>query len=426
MSILVIGLNHKTAPIQLREQVYCSRNEIVKAFHYLAAPPLSECAILSTCNRTEIYAVTDDVEKARVRIETVLAARAQMPASKLAPHLFTYLQKQAARHLCAVASGIDSMMLGEFEIQHQVIQAFELAQEHDAVGALLSRLFMDAIHTGKRARTETQIGARAISIASAAVQVAQQTARDLKSKRVLLVGAGELGARVAKNLAAQGAATILISNRHYDTAVELARMLDGEALHFDELENALRDADVVIAATGAPFVVIHSEWVARAMNTRPTRPLCLIDIAVPRNIESRAGEIENVRLYNLDELQNLVEQNRAARAGEIAHVHRIIDEQVSKYWEWQMTRRAAPLFATLHARADAIRSTELKKTLRQFPNLNDAERAVLENMTRVLTKKLLAAPTRQLQTRIQSGDGDEYLKMLRELFLLDQEEEKNR
>jgi glutamyl-tRNA reductase len=420
-SILVIGLNHATAPIELREQVHGALSDGIQLLNTLPNEIFSERAIVSTCNRTEIYAVTPAPARAESLLRAALAECALITATHLDNHLFVYSEQAAVEHLFAVASGIDSMIIGEFEILHQVREAYELAHAAKHAGAVLSRLFLNAIHTGKRARAETAIGEHAVSIAYAAVELAKRAVPNLAANQILLVGAGEMGTRVAKNLKAKGATTLTIANRNYDAALTLARELRGRASHFDALEASLTDADIVICATASPQVIVTETLVTRAMNLRRERPLCLIDIALPRNIAPEVARIPNVQLVNLDDLHNLIEFNRTARASEIAGIQEIIREEADAFRRWLLERRAAPVLSELYSRAEIIRRAELDKMARRQPKLTELQRQELDAATRSILKKLLAAPTQQLKVRLHSGDGELYLTALRELFGLQDE-----
>ncbi len=423
--ILTVGLNFKTAPVSIREQIAnarCLRDEAhASLWTHLDPAIFSEVLVLSTCNRTEVYAVTSDRARGEQILREVFTAHAAVPRPA-ANYSYAYSEREAVSHLFDVASGIDSMLLGEFEILGQLRQAYQSAVEKKTVGPLLHQLFQQALTVGKRARSETAIGAGATSVASAAVAFARKQLGDLSGRTALVIGAGEMGRRAARNLVEDGACAVIVLSRSYTHAAELADELDGRAISFEELPGALAQVDLVISATKAPHLILEASQVARAMRARSNKPLCLIDIAVPRDIDPLAAQIENVDVYNIDDLQALVETNRAAREQALEQVRAIITQEVDSFWEWYMSRRAAPVLSELSTRAEAIRQAELSKTLRRLDHLNlsERDREAIAALSNGLVKKILAAPRTQLKARMQSGDGQVYLDVLRELFDLEQ------
>ncbi len=422
--ILMMGLNHATAPIQIREQVACKRDELEQVLPRLISPEsnsaLTESVILSTCNRTEIYAATDDLIRGEEPLLEFFESRRGWISIPMADCLYTYRDRDVAQHLLSVACGLDSMILGEFEILGQVRSAYEIAERHKTTGPILTALFHSAIHTGKRARSETAIGRGATSVAYAAVDLARQQMGGLRGCGVLVIGSGEMGQRAVKNLRADGIQSLYVINRTYDHAVETANDLGGKALPFSELEAALSRADVVISATDAPHIVLSAATIARAMATRPPRALCLIDIAVPRDIDPTAKQIPNVHLFDLDDLKQVAEEKIAEREKQVAHVRTIIAEEAEEFWRGYLARRAAPVIAALLGRAESIRIGELDKALRRLGHLDlsERDRNVIAALSAGILSKLLAAPTAHLKERVQSGDGQVYLDILSELFEL--------
>ncbi len=418
--ILMMGLNHTTAPIEVREGVACTRNDLAQALPQLvsqeAKAPLSEGLILSTCNRTEVYTVTDDPPRSenwlrRKWLRDFFATHQGFSSPSLLQCLYTRRDRDAVRHLLSVACGLDSMILGEFEILGQVRAAYESAAQQKTVGPILSALFHAAIHTGKRARSETAIGRGAASVAYAAVQKARKEVGDLKDLSVLVIGAGEMGKRVARSLQANGACPLFVTSRNYDHAVTLARDLGGRAIRFEELDEALRDADVVISATGAPHLVLHGTTIARAMSARPQRALCIIDIAVPRDADPAAAQIPSVHLFDLDDLQAVARESIAEREKEMARVQAIIAEEAEEFWRWYSARRAAPVIGELRERAEVIRAAELSKAMRRLGHLHlsERDRNVIAALSEGIVNKLLAAPIARLKEHAQNGDGQMYL-----------------
>ncbi len=420
-TILMVGLNHTTAPIAVREHVSsasCVQDNALEQLHaQLDAAIFSEWLILSTCNRTEIYAVVSD----RARGEAALRAlftQHETFARPGADYLYAHANRDAVTHLYAVASGIDSMIIGEFEILGQVRRAYLAAAERNSVGPIFHRLFNEAIHVGKRAHSETAIGAGAASVAYAAVALARQHLGDLAGRRALVIGAGEMAQRAAKNLAADGACAVIVANRTYEHALDLARETHGRAIPFSELPGALAETDLVISATAAPHLILDAAAVTAAMHARNGRPLFLMDIALPRDIDPQVAQIPNVHLFNLDDLTHLVDASRAEREKALKQVQDIIADEVSQFWEWYEARRAAPVIADLRRRAEAIRAAELDKALRRLGHLHlsERDRNVIAALSAGIVSKLLAAPTEHLKERVQSGDGQVYLDTLCELF----------
>jgi glutamyl-tRNA reductase len=419
--ILMTGLNHTTAPIQMREQIAaaaCIREDAYGQLRSQLSPHFPEYLILSTCNRTEIYVLALDRSDGESALRDIFSAHDAFSAS--VDMLYAYADRDAAAHLFAVASGIDSMIIGEFEILGQVRRAYQTAAAYNSVGPILHHLFNDAIHTGKRAHAETAIGAGAASVGYAAVELARQHLGDLQGRRVLVIGAGEMAQRAAKNLVANGACAVIVANRTLEHAAQVADEIGGRAIEFNELPHALVEADLVISATAAPHLILGAPPIAAAMQARNGRALCLIDIAVPRDIDPQAAEIPNVRLCNLDDLNQLVDANRAEREKAVRQVRAIIEENVEKFWEWYSERRAVPVISELRGRAESIREAELQKALRRLGHLhlNERDRNIIAALSGGIVGKLLAAPTLHLKERVHSGDGQVYLDTLRELFEL--------
>lgn len=417
--IYLAGISHHLASIAWRERVALTGPDVAAALGELQQS-LAEVVILSTCNRTEVYAVSQRADAPLV-LSDFFARRAKAAGAEDEPPLALGSDCDAIAHLLQVACGLESMVLGECEILGQVRQAHDAAAAKRTIGPVLSALFQAALRTGKRARSETGIARGAASLAYAAVQLARQQTAGLRRHRVLLVGAGEMGQRVAKNLRLCDASALVVANRSYARAVELAQSLRGQAIHFDGLPAALADADVVISATGAPHQVLSAATVAAAMQQRPERPLLIVDIALPRDVDPQAEAIPGVALYQLDHLQEVTRESRAGREEEAARVRRLVAEEQERFCRWLAERRAGPLIAGLHSRAEEIRSAELERALRRLGHLNlsPRDRNVIEALSSGIVNKLLAPPTLQLKARVQGGDGDAYLDMLRDLWRLE-------
>lgn len=425
-TIVCVGLDHKTAPVSVRESVASllgTGQDAIQTFVQTLDPALlPESLVLATCNRIEVYGLTSDDRQLGEAIWHNLARELSLDANH-GDLLYQHSSRRAVEHLFEVAAGLDSLIVGEFEILGQVRRAYQKAAAQQNLGPTLHQLFQAAIHTGKRARRETEIGIGAQSLAYAAVALARRNLGDLAGRTALVIGAGEMGRRAAENLYQDGACAITVVSRTLARAEELARAVRGSAISFHELDHALTRADLIISAANTPNVVLHAETIADVMQMRSARPLLLIDIALPRNIEPSAGALPHVTLYNLDDLQRVVERTRTARAAAVTQVREIIAAEVESFWRWYLSRRAAPLIGELYARAEAIRRAELDKALCRLNDLKltEYEQNILNALTTGIVKKLLAAPTANLKARVQGGDGQVYLDTLRELFDLQAE-----
>lgn len=343
MHIVVVGLNHKSAPIELRERLAFNRDQLPKALSQLRSElGLTEAAILSTCNRVEIYAGAPDTEGAIVRVARFLSERAAVEPSQLATHLYSLQEPHSVQHLFSVASGLDSMVLGEGEILGQVKHAYEWAKDQGATGKALNGLFQRALNTAKAVRTHTAIGRGATSIGTVSVELAEKIFGRLPKSVVLLIGAGKIGELTLRRLVERGARDIRIINRSADRAHDVAAAHAATALPWEALHNQLLEADVVIISTSAPSWLLSRDDIAQAMRERHQRPVCLVDLGVPRNIEAAAGSLENVYLFNIDDLQGLVEHAHQERQQAVQVSQRIIDHKVDQFLLWWREAEASP------------------------------------------------------------------------------------
>lgn len=330
MELLCLGLNHRTAPVEVRERFAVGTTKLGSASSELVTlAEATEAVVISTCNRTEFYLAAEDAQETFTKIEARLAEKAQVDPS-VSAHFYRMEKSDAARHLCRVVSGLDSMMLGETEIFGQVKQAYDSALQAGATGALLNRLFQRAFGVGKKVRTETSIQEGSTSVGSVAVDLAEKIFGHLKNSEVMILGAGEMSRVTAQSLVSRGAKSIFVTNRSFDRAQELANEMGGSAVRFDEWQSVLSRVDVVISSTGAPHAIIQREDVEKARRARKFRPLFFIDIAVPRDIDPAVGEIEEVYLYDIDTLEQLAEEARARRLLQIEQCERIIDHELAK------------------------------------------------------------------------------------------------
>jgi glutamyl-tRNA reductase len=417
MTLLCLGLSHHTAPVELRERLHVPANALNVAHAPRAI--LDEWALLSTCNRLEVYAVarTPDFDALIGLIESI----GDVPRGNFAARLYRHADADAALHLCRVAAGLDSMILGEPQILGQVNRAYETALNRGSAGPILSALFRAAIHAGKRARAETAIGRNPASISSVAVKLAQRVVDDWAAAQVLIVGAGEMAELSVAALRSRGVRmeNVHIANRTPERAAQLARCWGAGALSLDRLPEALANADIVIASSGAPGV-IASDVVRAAMAQRPDRPLVLIDIAVPRNVEVGVSDLPNVYRYDIDDLQAHLDAAAAGREREVPRVEAIVVEEVEAFMRWLRGREVAPVIAGLRAKADAIRRAELDRTLRYLPHLGQTERQHIEMLAESLVNKLLHDPTLRLKAEAGRGRTAEVAAAARHLFALDE------
>lgn len=420
MRLLAVGLNHKSAPVEVRERLSFSGSRLETALRDLVGlPDIDEGVILSTCNRTEVYAVAAEYSRGSSQIQGFLEAPAQDPS--LRSFFYSLADLECASHLFRVAAGLDSMILGEAQILGQVKDAFFCALEARTAGPVLSRLFRQAVETGKKVRNETEIGQNAVSVSYAAVELARKIFGTLAGKKVLIVGAGQMSELTAKNLCDHGASTVLVANRTRDKATELAERYGGQAVEFAELGRWLAEVDIVISSTGAPHVVIDFETVREAMRARRNRSLFLVDIAVPRDIEPRVNQLDNVYLYNVDDLESVVEANLAKREREVARAESIIRVEVAAFASWLAERQVVPVIRALRDHGEEIRQEELQKLFSRLPGLGEEERALIAQATRGMFNKLWHTPVVRLKEAAARDEGGvRYADVVRQLFGLDE------
>ena len=406
-AILAVGLNHKVAPVEVRERLAVSAGHLREALAQVRAlPGVEEAAILSTCNRLELYAAVSE-EGACREVFSFLARRARVPLEELQPYLYTYWGADCARHLCRVAAGLDSLLVGEYQIQGQVREALQAASEAGTTGAYLTALFQHALRAGKEVRTRTEIGLGEKSLADVVVWVAEEHLADLSHRRALVIGAGKMGRLAARTLARSGFHWLFIANRTFDKAQALAVEVGGDAVHFDALPQALAQADLVVASTGAPHIVLHPEQVREALEGRGGTPLVVLDLAVPRNVDPAVGDLPGVVLYDMDDLVAVVARRHPVGARAVAEAEAIVEEVVGAFCSWQEERAMASLVQALRAQADAIREAELEKALSRLGHLSERDREVVRALAKGLVNKLLHMPT----VRLKACGGREALAL---------------
>ncbi len=423
MHIVVVGADHTTASIALRERLTCSSRQIPQVLS-LAREATLECVLLSTCNRIELYAICSDENQGRAELLRVLCEQRAVAQDELAEHCYTLLDEQAVEHLFGVASGLYSLVPGEPQIQGQVADALEIAQGGGYCGPILSALFRNAVVVGKRARSETAISRNAASVSHVAVQLARHLFPSIHDAHVLLVGSGQMSELAAKNMRSNGAQQLVIINRTTAHAVDLAQSLGATQRPFAELASALVDADVVISSTTAPRAIITLELMQHVIAQRAGRSLLLIDIALPRDIEPTIATLPGIHLYNLDDLQAEVERGISLRLQEAEHVHSIIAEEAVSFQRWLASLSVVDTISDLRHHADLLRQEELARTLRQLSHtLSEREVAAVQELTTRLMNKLLHTPTLKLKDAAASGQGHVYAEATRYLFNLENDDD---
>jgi glutamyl-tRNA reductase len=418
--LLALGVSHKTAPLELRERMALTEGRAVGVLgELLERDEILEAATISTCNRTEFYLYTADPVGAESVALGLLSREAETQPTDLVGHLYSLQAAAAAEQLFRVTAGLDSMIIGEAEIQGQVKRAYELALVEGATGPILNRLFRAALAAGKRARTETAISERSMSIPSVAVELAQRTLGELDERRVLVVGAGETAELTARALAAKGVEAIFIANRHYDRAIGLAQRFGGHAVRFESLPEELTDADIVVTSTSSPHHVIEREELAQVMEARGGRPLLLIDLAVPRDIHPSSREVAGTSLYDMDDLQTLVERNVSGREAEARRVEGILRAELARFDGWLSAQEVTPTIAALRERADAVVDRVLAENEQRWEGLTEADRERLHAAARAIASRLFHEPTLRLKRAADEATGYVQVAVVRELFGLD-------
>lgn len=413
MHILAVGVNHNTAPLEVREKLALGRKQSKEAltslFEYIP-----EGIILSTCNRTEVYTLCGNDHSERLGIERFLTHVGNMSVSTLAPYLYEFSHEDAIRYLFRVASGLESQVMGEYEVLGQVGDALEDAGNTGIVGMPLLNLFRQAVRVGRRARQETGISRNPVSVSSVAVDLARKACGDIASSKVLVISAGEASRLAVKALISYGISNITVASRSYDRALILATEHDGKAVSLHDLGEPLAEADIVVSCSGAPHFIINSTSVMEAMRSRPHRPLVLIDIAVPRDIDPDAGHIDNVHLYNIDDLKSVSGSNHRLREKERDKVRQIIDEEATKFISRWQSLNALPTITSLVSKAEMIRTKQAARTLVNL-QVSEEDRAAIDAMTQAIVKKLLHDPIQYLK----NGDnGNNHIQAVQELFNL--------
>ena len=423
MQIFCLGLNHTATAIKLREQLSLNEDAIRSALARLAcghlSSSISEFVIISTCNRIELYAASSQLSFAE--LEAFLSDVCDVPVDQFRPHCYQFQDLDAAHHLFEVAAGIDSLVIGEPQVLGQIVRALELSRGQNMAGPVLNRLFQSAVHAGKRARTETGISRNPASVSSLAASLAERVVHRISEAQVVILGAGEMAELAVEAMRKRGANRILVVNRTLERAHIIADRWDAQIATFENLDSALTSADILISSTGAPHTILSAEMIKQAMHARSQRPLFLIDIAVPRDIDPDAANIPHVKLYDIDNLNGQLEGALAQRMSEVPQVKMILEEEIKDFAEYMKSLEMIPIIADIRQQAETIRQEILEKTLRRLPDLTDAERARIEAMTQALVKKILQAPTHRLRAEASCPHAPEYAALARTLFGLQKE-----
>ncbi len=422
MNILVIGLNHRTAALELREKLAFNGPRLEEGLLKISElPAVNEALIISTCNRVEIYLNTDETERVVESIKDFFVNFFGIKKESLENTLYVYDDMKAARHIFRVASSLDSMVVGEPQILGQIKDAFDCALKQKSTGVLLNRLFKKSISVAKRVRTETGIAQNAVSISFAAVELAKKIFTDLTKKSFMLLGAGEMAELAAKHIITSGVGDIVVANRTYERACGLAEEFNGRPVKFEDFIHEMAHCDILICSTGAENYVLMKSQMQKVMKERKNRPVFIIDISVPRNIDPGINELNNVYLYDVDDLQGVIETNILERQKEAAKAEEIVEDEIETFRKWMSSLDAVPTVIALREKAESIKKEELERLLNSLPDLRDKDRQAIENMANSIINKLIHAPTAALKE--ESEDRDILIATIKKLYKINGNEE---
>lgn len=416
MLLVVLGLSHRTAPVEQREKAVLTEAAARSLMADLRKGGLSEAVAISTCNRTEVYAVGRVASDAEAAIREGLVAHTLIEGGELDCATYAFREERAATHLFRVTSSLDSMVVGESEIQGQVKAAWELAVAEGACGPVLGQLFRQALEVGKRVRTETDISKGLISVSSVAVDVARRALAHVPNGRVLLIGAGQMAETTARALRGHGVERVTVVNRTVSTARELADRIGGRGVGFDHLPDELANADVVISSTDAPHQILHPGDIEAALASRADRPMVLVDIAVPRDLDPDIGALPGALLHDIDDLEQVVEANLNGRAAEAVRAELIVIDEADRYTGWRRGLAVVPTISTLREHAEHIRSREVERVAGQWESLGQADRDRVERLTQSIVNTLLHDPIVRARAAAENGEGLRHVESLRHLF----------
>jgi glutamyl-tRNA reductase len=423
MEIVLVGLNHRTAPIEVRERVSFTNEQARRAAEQLRERGiLEETLVLSTCNRSEVYGVPpESSHECAPGLSSFLSEFHAVRMEVLGVSLYHHYDREAVRHLFRVAAGLDSMLLGEAEILGQVREAYRFAHEHGATGPVLNRLFQGALEVGKRVRSETELGARPMSVASAGVKLAERIFGKLSERSALVLGAGTISEQVVSQLRDRGIAHLYVMNRSRDRADDLAKQYGGEVVGWGEWESALQLPDVIVSSVAREEPVLRRDIVEQAMATRGNRAVFLMDLGMPRNIDASVAKLYNVYVYNMDDLSEIVQQNRNARQSEVPKAESIVDEHVAKYLSWQASVELVGLVDALRAKVKEERASFIRSRMESMKHLTEADRAHVEKLMDEMLEKLLLEPAERLRGEKELRRKIQNVEALRDLFLSNRE-----
>jgi glutamyl-tRNA reductase len=420
MRLVLVGLNHKTAPVELRENLYFEQSSLGAGLDCLRERAgIRECAILSTCNRVEVYAVTENEDGIK-EITDFLSEFHGVPTRHFARYLYALTRNAVTRHILRVTSSLDSMVVGEPQILGQVKDAYRMAVGRKTTGPVLNRLFNHAFFVAKRVRTETGIGNHTTSVSHAAVELAKRIFDDLPRRRVMLIGAGGMGKHALSHLVAAGVRDLTIANRTIGRAQEIVEKTGGTAIRIEEAYNHLKESDIVITATGSNDFIIKPENVLDAQKLRRNEPMFMIDIGVPRDIDPRVGELENVYLYDIDDLQGAVLETSKVRYDHIEKAEEIVLQGDTGFHRWLIGLKAVPTIISIRRRFDEVKSSEVEKALKKLGNISERDREIIEGMASGIIGKILHQPVTRLKTEASKLTGDIFVDTIREIFNLDE------
>lgn len=417
MSIVVFGISHRSAPLDLLERCTIAAVDLPKRLADLTSREhVSEAVLLSTCNRTEAYVVAEKFHGAFADVRNFFAETSHVAPEDLSDHLYVHHDEEAVEHLFSVTAGVRSAVLGESEILGQTKVAWEQARLEGAAGPVLNLLFRHAVETGKRARTETSIGRHTASVSHAAVEMATDRLGSFAGRKALIVGAGEMAEGMAVSLAQAGLSEVLVANRTYERAVTLAERVSGTALALDQLSSALVDVDVLLTSTGATSVIVDHASIDDVLVARRGRPLLIVDVAVPRDVAPAVADLPGVTLLDMEDLSKFAARGIEARSLEVERVNEIIEEETKRFGDVRSAREMAPIISSLRGQIEAIRRSEIERASSQLDSLDDQQRATVEMVTKSLVAKLLHGPTISLKEAAGSPKGDRLADSLRDLF----------
>lgn len=423
MHIVVIGLNYRTAPVEIREQFSIPPERLPIAIRDMKAwKSILECVIVSTCNRTELYAVVDRENWCPKHVRDFIESWFGISRDAIEPYLYVYEDDEARRHLFRVACGLDSMVLGETQILGQVRDAFLLAQQEQTTGTIFNMLFKQAVTVAKRAHSETGIGENAVSVSYAAIELGKRIFGSYHNKNVLIIGAGKMSELTAKHLDASGAARVLVTNRTLQRAEELAAKFGGQAYEIERLPSLLLEADVVISSTGSRELVLTKGQIEAAMRKRPSRPMFMIDIAVPRDLDPSIHDVPNVYLYDIDDLEGIVEANIELRRQESIKIEAMIQEEMDAFANWYRSLGVGPVIRALQQKAAAIHGDTMESLRNKLPDLTERELKLINKLTKSMLNQMMHDPIQRVKEMAPERRGDEALEYFTKLFALEEQQ----